>query len=252
MRKIDDEAEWNWESSNRIIPLQTGDAHVWLVELTGGSLDRDLCWPLLSGREQARSERYKHDGAREEFVISRAVLRALLASYVGVGSEEIAYRTAPGGKPFLIERPGKPMPWFNMTHSHGVALYAFSADQEVGADVEMVNRRTDAEGVARRFFTMRESERICSRSEMLREAFIRTWTCKEASLKWTGKGLKGGLKTHEILFSPAWDEPKAVGDGAQPELAMLTPGRGYVGALATERRPAEVVCRVLEGSQIVR
>jgi 4'-phosphopantetheinyl transferase len=180
------------------------------------------------------------------------VLRSFLASYVGVDSEAIAYRTAPGGKPFLQEMTGKPVPWFNMTHSHGVGVYAFSMDQQVGVDVEMVNRRTDAEGVARRFFTARESKRICSRSELLREAFIRTWTCKEASLKWTGKGLKGGLKNHEILFSSAWDEPRAVGDGDQPELTMLTPGRGYVGALATELRPVEVTCRVLEDNHTVQ
>jgi 4'-phosphopantetheinyl transferase len=252
LRNTDDPKPWKWESFNRITPLQVGEAHVWLVELTGGSLDRDTCWPVLSDGEQAKSERYKHDGAREEFVISRAVLRSFLARYVGADSEAITYRTAPGGKPFLQEMTGKPVPWFNMTHSRGVALYAFSIDQEVGVDVEMVNRRTDAEGLARRFFTARESERICSRSELLREAFIRTWTCKEASLKWTGKGLKGGLKTHEILFSPAWDEPRAVGDGDQPELTLLTLGGGYVGALATTHRPLDVVCKVLDGSQIVQ
>lgn len=244
--------QWAWEADSPVTALLPGQAHVWLVQMTGGDLDPDTCWPMLSERERKRSERYKHAGAREEFVISRAILRMLLARYVGVGTEDVAYRTAPGGKPFLVEVPGKPAPWFNMTHSHGVALYAFSIDQEVGVDVEMVNRRTDMEGVARRFFTERESERICRDPVRMKEAFVRSWTCKEACLKWTGAGLKGGLKTHEILFSDSWREPEAVGDADQPVLTMLEPGMGYVGALATERRPLDVMCRVLEGSQVAQ
>jgi 4'-phosphopantetheinyl transferase len=220
---------------------------VWLVELSSGKLDHDACWSVLTDHERKRSERFKHDGAREEFVVSRAMLRTLLARYVDVDSNEITYRNAPGGKPFLVEIPGKPAPWFNMTHSHGVALYAISLDQEVGVDVEMLGRRTDAERVAKRFFTERESERIMAREPDLRkDAFIRTWTCKEACLKWTGAGLKGGLKTHEILFDDAWGNPEAAGEVEQPLLTLLEPAPGWVGALAV-RGEVGVSCRVWEG-----
>ena len=229
--------EWDWELSDQIVPLQVGEAQVWLVELSDGPLTRDHCWELLSEREQKRSDRYTHQGANTEYVISRAMLRVLLAGYVGVEPLDLAFRTAPGGKPFLMELDGKPRPEFNMTHSKGVGLYAFAIDQEVGVDVETIDRKVDAEGVARRFFTERESESICGEPEgLLKEAFVRTWTCKEACLKWTGAGLKGGLKTHEILFSESWTEPEAVGEERQPVLDMLEPGEGFVGALAVGRR----------------
>lgn len=236
--------DWDWAVADTFDDLKTDEPHVWLVELSGGAFDRDGCWPLLSDREKKRAERYTHPGAHDEYVVSRAMLRVLLAGYVGVDPLDLSFRTAPGGKPFLNAIEGMPRPEFNMTHSHGVGLFAFAIDQEVGVDVEYVERKTDAEGVARRFFTERESERICERPEKLREAFVRTWTCKEACLKWTGKGLKGGLKTHEILFSDSWSEPLAVGDGHQPHLTMLDPGDGWVGALAVSRPPSAVTCGV--------
>ena len=228
--------EWDWESSDVIPSLKTGVAHVWLVELSDGGLTREGCWDLLSARERKRSERYTHKEANAEYVVSRAMLRALLAGYVGADPLDLSFRTAPGGKPFLIEIEGKPTPRFNMTHSNGVGLYAFAIDQEVGVDVEKVDRKVDAKGVAKRFFRERESQRICSQAPgQLKEAFVRTWTCKEACLKWTGAGLKGGLKTHEIQFSESWTDPKASGEEAQPALQMLEPGEGFIGALATGR-----------------
>ena len=239
--------KWKWASSRAFDALTAGAVHVWLVELSGGELDRDGCWPLLSDREQCRAERYTHEDARAEYVVSRAMLRVLLAGYVGVEPLDLSFRVAPGGKPFLNEIKGRPAPQFNMTHSHGVGLYAFAIDQEVGVDVEYVYRRTDHEGVARRFFTERESTRILGRDPSLRkDAFARAWTCKEACLKWTGMGLKGGLKAHEILFDAEWQNPEAVGEGDQPTLALVEPGEGWVGAAAMGGR-ADVKGWVWEG-----
>lgn len=134
-----------------------------------------------------------------------------------------------------------------MTHSHGVGLYAFSVDGEVGVDVETTDRRVDAKGVARRFFTERESDWVLSHPEdQVKEAFVRIWTCKEACLKWTGAGLKGGLRTHEIEFEEGWAGPRASGEGDQPALAMLEPAEGWTGALAADDHRA-VRCQVWEG-----
>ncbi len=234
---------WDWQIAEGVTPLTKDHTDVWLVDLKGGTPSQDVSWSQLSEQEHKRADRYKHVGAREEYIVSRAMLRVLLASYVDVDPLALTFGQASRGKPYLIEIPRKPVPQFSMTHSHGVALYAFSLD-EVGLDVEMVSRNANAEMLAKRYFTTRESSAILDLSpELRKDAFIRTWTCKEACLKWTGTGLSGGLKTHEILFSDSWTDPLANGEGPQPVLTMLDPAEGWVGSLAT-CEAQDVSCRV--------
>jgi 4'-phosphopantetheinyl transferase len=239
---------WDWQTAEGVTPLAKDHADIWLVNLKDGTPSQDTFWSHLSEREHRRADRYKHEGARDEYIVSRAMLRLLLSKYVGVEPLTLTFGQAPRGKPYLIEIPGKPPPQFNMTHSHGVALYAFSLGV-VGVDVEMAGRNANAEGLAKRYFTTRESETILDLDpELRKDAFIRTWTCKEACLKWTGTGLSGGLKTHEIQFSDSWTEPVANGEGPQPVLTMLTPGAGWIGSLATDK-VQDVSCRVWRENQ---
>lgn len=99
---------WEWERSDRVVPLARGEVDVWLVELRSESLDREACRLCLSQRERVRAERFTHEGAHDEYVVSRAILRVLLAGYVGVDPVDLSFRNAPGGKPFLIAVDGRP------------------------------------------------------------------------------------------------------------------------------------------------
>jgi 4'-phosphopantetheinyl transferase len=47
---------------------------------------------------------------------------------------------------------------FNVSHSDDVAVYAFSSGREIGIDVEAVRVICDADDIAARFFSCRESE----------------------------------------------------------------------------------------------
>lgn len=240
---------WDWsEAGQRNVP-RFGQVHVWLVCLNDERFDQKTCLGVLPEREQKRARKFTHPGAREEYVVSRALLRVLIGGYLDTDPLALKFGSGERGKPFLREIPGRSVPQFNMTHANGVALYAFSMDQAVGVDIERVDRKTRVERVSKRYFTERESDAITNLNpECRKEAFIRTWTCKEACLKWTGQGLAGGLKTHEIVFSDAWSAPMAFGNGPQPSLTMLDPGAGWIGALAVARPDPEVVCGVWSGS----
>jgi len=234
---------WDWQIAEGVTPLKKGHTDVWLVDLKCDTPSQEAFRSQLSKQERKRANRFKHLGAREEYIVSRAMLRVLLASYVDVVPLALTFGQASQGKPYLIEIPRKPVPQFNMTHSHGVALYAFSQDK-VGLDLEIVSRNANAERLAKRYFTKRESSAILDLApELQKDAFIRTWACKEACLKWTGTGLSGGLKTHEILFSDSWKDPVANGEGPQPVLTMLDPAKGWVGSLAT-CVAQDISCRV--------
>ena len=61
------------------------------------------------------------------------MLRGLLAGYLGTAPEALQFQYGEFRKPAL--RGG---PWFNVSHSGSIALYAFSSVGEIGIDVELV------------------------------------------------------------------------------------------------------------------
>ena len=62
----------------------------------------------------------------------------------------------PQGKPRLRQRDADPPLRFNLAHSQGLAVYAFSRGREIGTDVEALRADVPGEGVAEQFFSSRE------------------------------------------------------------------------------------------------
>ncbi|MBO7319910.1 MAG: 4'-phosphopantetheinyl transferase superfamily protein, partial [Clostridia bacterium] len=86
--------------------------------------------------------------------------------------------------------------YFKISHSGDYVTLAIS-DSEVGCDIQEL--RAYNPRVAGRNYCQRETELIES-SLSQDEVFIRLWALKESVLKYTGKGLSGGLSTYD--FSP--------------------------------------------------
>jgi len=79
---------------------------------------------------------------------------------------------------------------FNLSHSGGIAMLAFTRRREIGIDVEQVRRDFDVEAIANRFFSAAEHAQLAELPAANRfEAFFRCWTRKEAYIKATGEGL---------------------------------------------------------------
>jgi 4'-phosphopantetheinyl transferase len=91
---------------------------------------------------------------------------------------------------------------FNISHSGGVALLAFTLRRELGVDVEQVRRDFDLDAIARRFFSAHEQEQLAALNEEERfEAFFRCWTRKEAYIKATGEGLSLPLRQFDVSLA---------------------------------------------------
>jgi 4'-phosphopantetheinyl transferase len=118
----------------------------------------------------------------------------------------------------------------------------------VGVDVERIRTLSDAEGVAGRFFSERESNGLKALSANQRPAaFFNLWTRKEAWLKATGDGIGGGLNQVEVTFEA--DEPARLislfgnAESARDwSLIALNPAPEFVGALAVPAREVRVSC----------
>ncbi|MEX1198467.1 MAG: 4'-phosphopantetheinyl transferase superfamily protein [Pseudohongiellaceae bacterium] len=180
--------------------LRSGvEAHVWLIDARESDLSRLTGWAagLLGGDEQQRASAIVSGGVRRDHLAGRVALRLLLSAYCpGVPPRAWVLSRAPGGRP-LVSAPRSgtlKVPSFSISHSEGYLALSLYADGETGVDIEPVSRDVDARGLARRYFSAAELERLeALTGEALRAGFLRTWTLKEASVKADGAGLAGEL-----------------------------------------------------------
>ncbi|MBW4698395.1 MAG: 4'-phosphopantetheinyl transferase superfamily protein [Aphanocapsa lilacina HA4352-LM1] len=227
----------HWPSAPPSPVLAAREVHIWRarLELSDGQLGR--LTRVLSADETARARRYVFARDRDIFIARRAVLRMLLGRYLAVPPEGLVFRYGPHGKPALQQsRYGQPIE-FNLSYSHGLALFAFSADGPVGIDVEYRRPVPTMEDIARHFFSRCEYAEIASAAPNLRQTiFFNAWTRKEAFLKATGEGLTG-LEGVEVSCLPG-EAARLFKTGTDPSthspwvLREIHPAAGFTAALA--------------------
>lgn len=171
------------------------------LDLPKGELDR--LSDLLCESEKERAGRFYHLHHRNHFISAHGILRTILSRYTGKSPEKLCFTCNSHGKPELENANGNPKIRFNLSHSHGVALYGICLDRRIGVDIEYIRPLSDMESIVSRHFSVRESSEIRDCPEHIRnELFYRCWTMKEAYLKATGVGLSG-LSEIEIMPGPS-------------------------------------------------
>jgi 4'-phosphopantetheinyl transferase len=221
------------------------DIDVWQISLASEPARVACCSALLEEGERDRAARFHFSQDRERFMIARGSLRQILGHYLNVAPETVRFRYGPNGKPEL-ETSGQLH--FNLSHSHEVGLLAVVLGQPVGVDIEKIlPERVDDTGIADRFFTAAEADRVRSAATDRRaDVFYRIWTRKEAFLKGCGVGLSRDLNQFEVSL-----EDSAI-RGAAWSVHELRPCAGYVAAVAVERARPKFVFRSLNEARVIR
>lgn len=231
---------WSRQQPDSLV-LSGDDVHVWRIALDQAPAHVARVAVLLSPDERARAVRLCAGRIRSRFIVGRGALRTILGAYVGMPPGQLQFRYGQWGKPDLVDdQTGEAPVRFNVAHSHGLGLYAFTRDRRIGVDVEWLRSVHDANRIARRFFSPREQAALDSLPESDRlTAFFCCWTRKEAFIKATGEGLARPLSGFDVSVGPGAPARLLGVDGrpeaiAQWSLADLAPAPGYVGALAVE------------------
>jgi 4'-phosphopantetheinyl transferase len=190
---------------------------------------------ILSVEERSRADRYVFARDANRFRLCRAMLRLGLGWYLGANPRELALTVNEYGKPRL--RESSAAPHFNVTHSEGLGLIAFTGVGEVGIDAEAVRREVDALEVASAHFTEREAAMVAAAMpEEQAGTFLRLWTRKEAALKAAGVGIGRGLSAFDVSRTP--DNLARLSGGSEGSHETLWMVRdmevidGFVGAVA--------------------
>lgn len=219
---------WHTTAGDRRLPLD--EVHIWRVGLQMESSALWACWDLLSPEETRVASSYRFVKDLREFVITRAVLRQILARYTGQSPADLRFESNPGGKPVL---QGAQSPHFSVSHCSDLALLAV-ARVRIGIDVEHVRPGNFWQKAIGQCLSPRERaylEALPAKSRTM--ALYRVWTRKEAVLKAVGTGLL--YPPREVSVLPENKEPSVVSLlGCDWFVQQVpTPGR-YAAAAAVE------------------
>jgi 4'-phosphopantetheinyl transferase len=228
------------------LALPEDEVQLWRVDLDAIRADESRWQKVLSSDESMRASRFHFARDRQRFVASRALLRTILAGYLATDPSGLSFSYSKKEKPSLGPTHAGSDVMFNISHSHGVALFAFTRRREIGVDVEQVRCDFDLEAIARRFFSTHEQNQLAALPEQERvDAFFRCWTRKEAYIKATGDGLSLPLRQFDVslaageknaLLATRPDGSKTDGlktDGSEAGwlLREVPAGSGYIAAL---------------------
>lgn len=159
---------------------------------------------LLPPEDLANAEQRRHPVARSERLAGRLLLRRALSTVSGENpfdADNIArwrFRREQGR---LVGDPAQ-TPWrFSLSHGHGHAVCLLARGHACGVDLESADRALPWRALAGRYFHPDETLALARVPEdEQREAFLRLWTCKEATVKAWGTGLANHMA--RIVFDP--------------------------------------------------
>ena len=224
------------------LSLPEDEVQLWRIDLEALGGDESRWQRLLSPDESARAARYHFARDRQRFVAARALLRTILASYLATDPGSVHFSYSKKEKPSLGPAHAGSNVRFNVTHSGGIALLAFTRRREIGVDVEQVRHDFEASAIARRYFSTHEQNQLADLpAEEKAAAFFRCWTRKEAYIKATGDGLSLPLSQFDVSLAPG-DKNALVAmrpDESEAEgwlLQEAPAGPGYVAALCARGR----------------
>lgn len=230
-------------------PLELSPEIVHVVRLRL-DLSEELAAEYLSqlpAEEQVRAERFRFHDPRARFVGCRVPLRSILANCLGMAASAISFGYGANGKPELTAgQKAETSIEFNLSHSGDWGLIALTVGSAVGVDIEQFDTRSEIQRLAERYFAKSEVAEFLQLSEQNRQAgFYRGWTCKEAYMKATGRGMSQPLSSFTVRIDP--DQPASLLsiDGQPDEPPRwsvwsfdVTPN--YAAAAMVARRPARL------------
>ena len=229
----------DWDNTASLTVLEPGIVHVWRANLEAQRAHADRLKAFLSSDELVRAGRFRFERDRLHYTVGRGLLRLLLGRYLG---------RSPGGLSFtysLRAKPCLPSPEtlaFNLSHSGGVALYAFAHCSELGIDVENDNPEVQQEEIARNFFTPEEGRFIFQGpSDNRSERFFFLWSRKEAYVKARGEGLYLPLNEFDVAN-------RSTVDGFELQSFLAWPH--FSAALAVSPRPQKILFFDLDSRQV--
>jgi 4'-phosphopantetheinyl transferase len=200
------------------------------MDLDDVGLDVGRFRDVLSAQERERAARFRFERDRRRYILRHGKLRELLSDYLNCAPARICFAYNSFGKPSVAGGALR----FNVSHSHGTALFVFARGVEVGCDIERRDPRFVCDQIPERFFSALEAQTLRSLPASSRtRAFFNCWTRKEAFIKARGCGLSLPLDSFDVSLAP--DEPALLLRGCDGwSVQSCEPAPDYQAAIVAE------------------
>lgn len=224
--------------------------HIWTVDLDQWAAPDSETLPMLPKREKAKAERFRYEILKTRYIKGRYALRLLLGMYLGTGFYHREFHINTYGKPSLKNTLDQEAIQFNLSHSDNTCVCVFRQHGDIGVDVEKIKDLPDMDGIAERFFSPLEKEKLFSLPESARKkSFFQYWARKEALLKAMGRGLSFPLNKAQVISSPE-ETAEIIVRTAKPDtksewtLRDISLFDGFVSAVAIDGHHADCGARL--------
>ena len=196
--------------------------------------DRDIFWDVLSLDEQNRAVGYCVEDAKQEFIVSRGVLRFIIAHFQECNPRKVCFQTNDWGK---LEIKSDSF-FFNVSHSRGKVMVGVSSRGDIGVDIECQRERDSYRSISERFFSSEEKQWLKREKSMQLERFYDIWVAKEAVSKALGLGMALPLSAYSVVsdtrhFSIEVPSNKRFSTSTTWYLKHVSPFEGYSACVAS-------------------
>jgi 4'-phosphopantetheinyl transferase len=164
---------------------------------------------LMTPDEQAQQQRFHFAKHRHQYLITRALVRTTLSRYADIEPHQWRFSKNDYGRPEIVPQKGIPPLRFNLSHTDSLIVCAVVLKQDIGVDVENMERKGAMVDIADRFFSQNEVKDLYALPENEKRArFFDYWTLKESYIKARGMGLS--LPLDQFSFHIDKNKPLAI------------------------------------------
>jgi 4'-phosphopantetheinyl transferase len=222
-----------WSRPAQDLALNEGDLHIWLAWLDVETQELTRLRSYLNREEVSRAERFVFPRDRNHFIVARGRLRELLGKYLHCPPNAVQFKTGRYGKLSLFD--DRDRLHFNLSHSHGLAIYGICMGREIGIDTEKTRPGFAGGEIAQRYFSASEQQELAEVPQEIRDtAFFLCWTRKEAYIKAHGDGLQIPLDSFDVSLTPGQPEQLRSADCDRWSMRSFIPAPEFVAAIVVE------------------
>jgi 4'-phosphopantetheinyl transferase len=231
-----------------MIALTSDEIHLWLAfydEIQDERL-HSTYRAILTDAERQQQLRFLFARDQLRYLVTRALVRTVLARYAPIAPEHWTFATNSYGRPYIANCDAAAADLhFNVSHTHSLIVLGLTRGGELGVDVENVRDRAAPIDIADRFFAPAEVAALAQvRADERHDRFFEYWTFKESYIKARGMGLSLPLDKFSFHFpSPQKvilaTDPQLADDPAQWQFWQFRPTPAYLLATCARRMESQ-------------
>ena len=169
---------------------------IWVAPTRPAELD----WAVLSEEERVRARRFHFERDRDAYTTARALVRRAISTVMPGVPADWEFETNAYGRPELA-CPNPDKVSFNLSRARTMTACAVCEGDEVGIDIEDLERPGETGSVAESYFAPSEVRALRALpAEQQRLRFFEYWTLKESYIKARGMGLSLPLDRFAFRF----------------------------------------------------